>query len=66
MPRVARVRLPINGVLLAILVLLGASSVTMAQSEAVLHVTLFRSGFLGLFLIDRGMISHIDSSSSES
>ena len=31
-----------------------------------LHPTLFRSGFLGLFLIDRGSICHIDPSSSES
>ena len=30
-----------------------------------LSLTLFRSGFLGLFLIDHGMISHIGSSSSE-
>ena len=32
----------------------------------VLSVTLFRRGFLGLFLIDRGSICHIDPSSSES
>ena len=31
-----------------------------------LSVTLFRRGFLGLFLIDRGSICHIDPSSSES
>ena len=32
----------------------------------VLHPALFRSGFFGLFLIDRGSICHIDPSSSES
>ena len=31
-----------------------------------LSVTLFRRGFLGLFLVDRGSICHIDPSSSES
>ena len=34
--------------------------------EQVLSVTLFRRGFLGLFLIERGSICHIDPSSSES
>ena len=34
--------------------------------QVVLSVTLFRRGFLGLFLIDRGSICHIDPSSSES
>ena len=34
--------------------------------ELVLSVTLFRRGFLGLFLIERGSICHIDPSSSES
>ena len=40
-----------------------------ASSEGlypVLSVTLFRRGFLGLFLIERGSICHIDPSSSES
>ena len=36
------------------------------QCGGVLSVTLFRRGFLGLFLIDRGSICHIDPSSSES
>ena len=36
------------------------------HSALLLPVTLFRSGFLGLFLIDRGSICHIDPSSSDS
>ena len=36
------------------------------SARQVLSVTLFRRGFLGLFLIDRGSIYHIDPSSSES
>ena len=39
---------------------------TAAPARRVLSVTLFRRGFLGLFLIDRGSICHIDPSSSES
>ena len=36
------------------------------ERDLLLHPALFRSGFLGLFLIDRGSICHIDPSSSES
>ena len=36
------------------------------RSHQLLSVTLFRRGFLGLFLVDRGSICHIDPSSSES
>ena len=36
------------------------------DQRRVLSVTLFRRGFLGLFLVDRGSICHIDPSSSES
>ena len=36
------------------------------NTDQVLSVILFRRGFLGLFLIDRGSICHIDPSSSES
>ena len=36
------------------------------SARQVLSVTLFRRGFLGLFLIDRGSVCHIDPSSSES
>ena len=36
------------------------------ERAVVLSVTLFRRGFLGLFLVDRGSICHIDPSSSES
>ena len=39
---------------------------TAAGRARLLSVTLFRRGFLGLFLIDRGSICHIDPSSSES
>ena len=36
------------------------------ELSGVLSVTLFRRGFLGLFLIERDSICHIDPSSSES
>ena len=38
----------------------------LGPSEVLQSHTLFRRGFLGLFLIDRGSICHIDPSSSES
>ena len=37
-----------------------------SQAHVLLHLTLFHNGFLGLFPVDRGMILHIGSSSSES
>ena len=48
------------------LVWLGGEGAAECEQAEVLSVTLFRRGFLGLFLVDRGSICHIDPSSSES